>query len=153
MNRQQIATIKAELIANPTLYPSEYTDLNNFYVAKNEFNALDKPGTNRVAKADLIKYLSANDLLISIIDEKNNASAVKARPARSIMWLLDNSLTDDIDVNDAAFTVGIETLVTNSILTQIQADEIIVMGNKLTSTAKILGLSKVRAGNIQEALK
>jgi len=155
MNKAQLALIKKEIqVDNPTDYPADYADLDNYYVAASFLNdTLDQTIQKRVLKSDIVRYISSNDLLTAILDKRNDVTPDKAKPARTIIWLLENSLEDTIDVNDTAFQSGLESLVADTVINQMQSDAITAMGNISISRTKKLGLPKVRAGHIQEALK
>lgn len=105
---------------------------------------------HRVLTQNIVRYMASQDVLIDIIDHRSAAPA-NARPARSIIELIQNPHMPDVDINEAAFQAGLTSLVADGVITAPQSTAITTMGNVPISRAQELGFEEVAPGHVAMA--
>ncbi len=141
MNR--ILILKNELTNDPEAVG--YSGMNDQQTT-DSLNAKTISTAQDIITRDIQKYLSLNGLLLQIEDSTANS----ARNAVKNMQLFSSFTMSEPAVN-AALVATLDALVTDSLITNADKDNILLLGSKLISRGEQLGLGVVKVGEVMES--
>ncbi len=139
--------LKNEILNDPAgLGYSAMTDAQ----AATAISVVDRNINKRVPVELLLKYLGSIGKLGNFIEAKTDVNPTKRNPVLAIFSLFENPHVTDIDVAADPFGAGLDALVTESLITQVESDAITSMGKETVSRAQEIGAGKVYESTIRK---
>lgn len=140
-----IALLKDELTSDPIA--TGYAAMTDNEVAQS-LNAKNRTRIEPVNRNDFIRWAARHDALNTLEAAASSGNPANRSIAKAVLLLVQGE--SNLDLGDAEIMGMIDTLVSNSIFTREQADDLVSLATVSISRAQELGIS-VNEGDVKHA--